>query len=112
MQVVIALGLILGSWASGICGWYLWFTRPQRRVRNQLVTRLGQVAGIVSSVGSLFVFLKVLERMNIARHTAQYDAALFSFALTFACVTALTGRREFKWRKSVGLHGKEKSHGT
>ena len=105
--IAISLGLILGSWASGVWFWFLWWTRSYRKVRNRFVIRLGYVVVPLSSLGPLFVFLRSLERMNIGRGTPQEDAGLWAYTISLGAVAALTGRSELKWRKSVGLSNKK-----
>jgi hypothetical protein len=102
MLVTISLGLVLGSWASGLCGWILWSTRSYRRVRNMLVIYLAQLLVIASAVGSLLLLLTTLEGMGIGR-TPRRDAAVLAYAASLVCGAFLAGRAEISWRRSVGL---------
>ena len=106
-SIAISLGLILGSWASGVSFWFLWWTRSYRKVRNRFVIGLGYVVVAASSLGTLFVFRRSSQRMNIGRGTPQDDAALCAYTIGFASVAALTFWSESKWRKSVGLSNKK-----
>ena len=106
-SIAISLGLILGSWASGIWLWFFWFTRSYRKVRNKFAIGLGYVLIAASSLGPIFVFRRSLERMNIGRGTPQDDAAMCAYTIGFASVAALTFWSELKWRKSVGLSNKK-----
>ncbi len=104
-SAVILLGLVLGSWASGVWGWFFWFTRPYRKARNLLVIGFGYIVIGVSSVGSLLL-LGVLERINICRGPQGY-AALYAWTVSFTCVGVLAMRSEIKWRRSVGFGDKK-----
>jgi hypothetical protein len=106
-STALALGLILGGWASGVCFWFFWFTRSHRKVKNKLVFRIGYAVIGLSTLGPLLVFRRSLERMNIGRGTPQDDAALCAYTIGFASVAALTLWSELKWRKSVGLSDKK-----
>jgi len=103
MLVTTSLGLMLGSWASGVWGWFLWFTRSQRRARNLLVIALGFVVVGVPTLGSLWVFIAALELMGIESKAHRGDVALSAFTVGFASVSILTLWNEIKWRRSVGL---------
>jgi hypothetical protein len=106
-SIAISLGLILGSWGSGVSFWFLWSTRSYRRVRNRFVIGVGYVVVPLSSLAPLFVFRRGLERMNIGRRTPQDDVALCAYTIGFVSVAALTLWSELKWRKSVGLSNKK-----
>jgi hypothetical protein len=106
-SIAISLGLILGSWGSGVSFWFLWWARSYRKARNKFAFGLGYVVVAASSLGPLFVFRRSLERMNIGRGTPQDDTALGAYTIGFASVAALTFWSEFKWRKSVGLSNKK-----
>ncbi len=103
-SAAILLGLVLGSWASGISGWFFWFTRPYRKARNLLVMGFGYVVIGVSSVGSLWLLLGTSERMGTARKPEGY-AALYAWTISFICVVILTVKSEIKWRRSFGAGG-------
>ena len=97
--MAVLLGLVLGSFGSGVWTWFLWFTRSYRRARNFLVIGIGYVVVGVSSLGSLFILLRVLERMDVGRDTPQDNSALYAYTASFACIAALAVWSEFKWRK-------------
>lgn len=103
MLLAISLGLVLGSWAGGVLGWFLVFTRQYRRVRNRLAIGLGYLVIGVSSVGTLLLLLRTLERMGVGLHSSQRDAAVFAYAIGYGGILLLAGRSEIKWRRSVGL---------
>ncbi len=101
--IAVSLGVMLGSWASGVWGLFLWLTRSHRRVRNMLVIGLGYIVIGISSLGSLLVFLGTLERMEIRRGTIPDNVAMCAFTVSFAFVAGSALRSEFRWRRSVGL---------
>lgn len=101
MLLVTLLGLILGSWGSGVGAWFLWYTRVYRRTRNMLAIRLGPIVVGISSLGALWVFLNCLERMGVGRHTPQDEAALGTYTASYFSVAALAVWRELKWRRST-----------
>ena len=105
MLTTIVLGMVLGSWASGVCGWFFWSTRSYRRARNMLVIYIAQLVSLVSVVGSVVLLLTVLGRMGVDR-TLQGDAALWAYAASVACGVFLVVLAEIRWRKSVGLDHK------
>ena len=73
------LGLVLGSWASGVFGWFLWWSRSRRKARNRLVVHVGRLVIASSVLGTVILLLDVLERMGIAR-----VAALTAYTLSLA----------------------------
>lgn len=100
--MAVLLGLMLGTFGSGVWTWFLWFTRSYRRARNFLVIGIGYVVVAISTLGSLFVLLKALGRMDVGRDTPQDNAALYAYTASFTCVAALAMRSEFKWRRLSG----------
>lgn len=102
-MVVIGLGLMLGSWASGVGGGFLSSTRPYRKARNPLVIGLGYIVIGLSSGGTLLLFLTVLARMHIPSGTPQEKAGLWAYTISFATVGILAIQSEMRWQKSIGL---------
>jgi len=98
--MAISLGLVLGSWASGLSGWFLWFTRPYRAARNPLVIALGYVVVIGSMLGSLWLMREVSERMGFGRN-AQGNAVRVAWVIGFVCVAVLVIASEVKWQRSL-----------
>jgi hypothetical protein len=109
-SIGISLGLIIGTWASGVWFGFFWLTRSYRRVRNRLVIGLGYLVLGLSTLGPLLVFLRSLERMNIRHDTIQAHAATGAYTIGFASMAALTFWSEVRWRKSVGLWKKKPVH--
>jgi hypothetical protein len=105
-SAVISLGLVLGSWASGMSGWFLWFTRPYRKARNLLVIGLGYIVVGGSAIGSLWLLREASERMGFGRDAQGY-AARYAWTVSFTCGSLLVLRSEIKWRRSVGLSDKK-----
>ena len=102
----ILFGAGLGALLSGLLGSYLVVTRSYRRVRNPLAIGFGYIFFIGSSMASLLLLIRALEALGVQRHSPQGDAALFSYIVGLACGVFLAGRGEVRWRKSVGLDGK------
>jgi hypothetical protein len=96
--MAVLLGLVLGSCGSGVWTLFLWLTRSYRRARNFLVIGIGYIVVVVSSLSSLAILLRVLERMDVGRDTPQDSGALYAYIASFACVAALAVWSEFKWR--------------
>lgn len=103
MLLVVSLGLMLGTWAVGSYGWFLWLTRSYRRQRNVLVIGLGYIVVGISFLGSLFVLLNVLERMGVGHGTPEDSAAMWAFTLVSGLLFIVVVRSELQWRRSVGL---------
>jgi hypothetical protein len=97
---VISLGLVLGSWASGLSGWFLCFTRPYRAARKPLVIAFGYVVVIGSTLGSLWLMREVSERMGLGR-SAIGNEARFAWVISFVCVAVLVIASEVKWQRST-----------
>lgn len=106
MAVAISLGLVLGSWASGVCGWFFWFTRPYRKARNLWVFGLGYIVVCGSAIGSLWLLGEASERMGFGRDAAG-NAARYAWTVSFVCLIVLFMWSEIKWRRSVGLGDKK-----
>jgi hypothetical protein len=100
MSAVILLGLVLGSWASGVWGWFFWFTRPYRKARSLFAFAATYFVIAVSSLGSLWLLLGTLERIGVGRAPQGY-AALYAWTIGFIGVAILAMRAEMKWRKSI-----------
>lgn len=105
MSLSILLGLVLGSWASGILGWFLVVTRRYRRVRNLFVIGLGYAVIGTSSLGALLLLLRTLEGLGINLHSSQRDAGVLAYAIGYGFILFVAGRSEINWRSSVGLEG-------
>lgn len=100
MTAAILLGVVLGSWASGVWGWFFWFTRPYRKARNLFAFAVTYFVIALSSFGSLWLLLGTLERIGIGR-TRQAYAALYGWMMGPIGVAILAMRSEMKWRRSI-----------
>lgn len=103
MLVAISLGLIFGSWASGVFVLLLVLTRRYRRVRNPFVLGLCYILFSASTLGSILLLLTTLELIEVGGSSSQHDAALFACAISFVCGIFIGVRVEIRWRKSIGL---------
>ncbi len=99
MLIAILLGVIFGSCASGFIGWYLWFTRSGRRVRNMFVIRSGYLVVTVSGVGSLALLREVLNRLGLLDESHS-RWPFWAYAASVMIVMCLVGRSEDRWRKT------------
>jgi hypothetical protein len=102
MGVAIALGLVLGTWASGVSGWFLWFTRPYRKARNLLIIGLGYIVIGGSTIGSLWLLQEASQRMGFGRD-AQGNAARYAWTVSFVCVSVLAIGTEIRWQRSIAV---------
>jgi hypothetical protein len=98
--MVVSLGLILGTWGAGACGWVLSSTRSYRKERNLMVMGVCFVVIAISVLSSLFVFLDVLEAMDIRHGSLEDNAAMCAYTLSFLSIVVLTVRSELKWHRS------------
>jgi hypothetical protein len=105
-STAILLGLALGSAAAIVLALFLLLTRATRRVRNVLAIGVGYVVMGSSAIGSALLLLVVSDRLGIGRHSSQHYAALYAYAISYACGCALAVRGEIRWRRSVGLDDK------
>lgn len=106
-SISISLGLLLGSWGSGVWFSLFLFTRSYRQARNKLIIGLGYIVIGLSSLVPLFVLLRSLGRMGIRNRMPENDTALVAYTIGLASMAVLTFWTELKWRKSVGLWGKK-----
>lgn len=98
--MAISLGLVLGSWASGLSGWFLWFTRPYRNSRKFLAIAFAYIVVIGSTLGSLWLMRSVSERMELGRNGAG-SAEKFSWVMGFVCTAVGVIFGEIKWQRSL-----------
>jgi len=97
----ILCGLALGVSGAVLVAAYMFYTRSSRMAQNQYAIRLGQLLGGGLFLGSLFLLLRLCERIGI--HTPGYDLSLGACLSGFVCVTFFAGRAEIRWRRSRGL---------
>ena len=102
-MVAISLGLIFGSWASGVMGLLLVITRRYRLVRNPFVLGLCYIVWPALTLGSIFLLGTTLDLIGVGRLSSQQDAAGLACAISFACGVFIGLRVEIRWRKSIGL---------
>jgi hypothetical protein len=102
----ILLGLALGSAAGVILGLFLLLTRAARQVRNLAVIGAGYVVIGISAIGSVLLLLAISDRLSIGRHSSQHYAALYAYAISYACGGVLAVRGEIRWRRLVRLDDK------
>jgi drug/metabolite transporter (DMT)-like permease len=102
-STAILLGVALGSAAAIVLGLFLLLTRAARRVRNIVVIGVGYVVIGSSAIGSALLLLAICDRLGIGRHSSQHYAALYAYAISYACGCVLAVRGEIRWRRSVGL---------
>jgi predicted membrane channel-forming protein YqfA (hemolysin III family) len=102
MLLTIPLGLVLGSWVSGVIGAFFVLTRPRRRVGKLPFIIFSYVVIGTVSISTLYLLLYSLDYMGFSRGP-EGDASLCAYIFSLACGVFLIGRAEMKWRKAVGL---------